>query len=346
MRRSRLALLAGLILALLVMLYVGAWFYLEHQVRQGLLDWAEARRVDGYTVGWDRIATDGFPGAVRVIIEKPVYGKAGASPGYEARAPILIGEARPWALRRWHVTAPQGARLAIEPGASRPALTFEAASADVTVEPREADQSGPAGTAVTAVVDGIAVDSDVHLAIDHIEARAALPRGPVASHLETWFAGQLHLTRMTLPEAVPPLGDRVDDIALRLRVKGTIPPGNRREALAAWRQDGGTLEVDELGLAWGQLHLTANGTLALDAALQPEGALSATIAGYGEIVDAMVAGGTMKAGDATLAKLALGLLAKQGADGVSRITAPVAMQNGRLFIGPARLLRLPHFTWE
>jgi hypothetical protein len=60
----------------------------------------------------------------------------------------------------------------------------------------------------------------------------------------------------------------------------------------------------------------------------------------------MTASGKMKAGDAQLAKIALGLLAKPGADGVSRVTAPLTIQNGQLFLGPVRLAPMPRFTWE
>ena len=54
----------------------------------------------------------------------------------------------------------------------------------------------------------------------------------------------------------------------------------------------------------------------------------------------------MRAGDAQLAKFALGFLAKPGADGRSRLEAPVRLQDGQLFFGAARLLRLPRLVWE
>jgi hypothetical protein len=348
MRRSRRFIAIVLVpLALLVALYVGAWFHTAGRVREALQNWAEARRVEGFTVGWDSYAISGFPFAVRVTIEKPVFGKTDAAPGYEARAPLLVGEAKPWALRHWRITAAEGARLEVEPGTARAAVTVQATKVDVTVAPREDDaaSSRPA-SAVGIAADGLTVDGDVHVAVGHAEAQTALPSGGGASHLETWFSASLSLEKITLPAAVHPLGDTVERIAARLSVKGAIPGGPRRAALAAWRQDGGTLEIESVDLGWGKLAVAASGTLALDEALQPEGALSATISGYGEIIDALAGSGAMKAGDAALAKLALGLLAKPGPGGLSQITAPVSLQRGRLFIGPARIARLPNFTWE
>jgi hypothetical protein len=346
-RSSRVMTLVLVPLALLVALYVGAWFYTVGLVREALQNWAEARRVEGFTVGWDGYAISGFPFAVRVIIEKPVYGKTDAAPGYEARAPLLMGEAKPWALRHWQITAAKGARLGIEPGAARAAVTVQATTVDVTVAPRQGDAANahPA-TGVAIAADGLTVDGDAHVTIGHAEAQTVLPPRAGAGHLETWLSASLRLEKVVLPMSVQPLGDTVERIAARLSVKGAIPGGPRRAALASWRQEGGTLELEGLDLGWGKLAAAGSGTLALNEALQPEGALSATISGYGEIIDALVESGTMKAGDAALAKLALGLLAKPGPGGVSQITAPVTLQGGRLFIGPARIARLPNFTWE
>jgi hypothetical protein len=345
MRRSRLLLLLAVLLVLVPALYSAAWYVVDGRVREALQDWAEARRVEGLKVGWDRYEIAGFPFAIRVTIEQPVYGKGDAAPGFEATAPRLIGTARPWSLRRWRVTAPSGVHLVIEPATARPQLTLDAAALEVTTGPSE-PRSSPGATAIALAVDGLTLVGDGRLAIAHAEARTILPPKAGASHRETWVAGEIVLDSVTLPTEIPPLGRSVDRLAAELSIKGEIPPGQRRPALARWRQDGGTLEVESLDLVWKSLQVSATGTLALDADLQPEGALTAAIRGYGEIIDALVAADTVKAGDAAVAKIALGLLAKPGADGVSRVTAPLSLQNRQLFLGPARLARLPNFTWE
>jgi hypothetical protein len=351
-RKFRLKLILPVSVVVLCAAYAGLWYHLAGEVRVGVQNWAEARRAEGFTVGWDRYAISGFPFALRITVEKPVFGKASAAPGYEAKAPLLVGEARPWAFRQWHVMTPNGAGLNVEPGQERPAMKLNLAGLDVTTRPQkeeEAPDSGTPevpGTLATIVADGVTMDIGAHVVIAHAAIEAVLPSRPAKSHLEIWSSATVAIDHMTLPAAVPPLGDTVDRINAALALKGTIPPGPRRDALAAWRADGGTLEVTKLDLGWGNLGVTANGTLALDEALQPEGALTASIRGYNGIIDAMVAGGTMKAGDAALAKLALGLLAKTGPDGTSHIDAPMTIQAGRLFIGPARLMRLPNFTWQ
>src|SRR5262249_44415292 len=131
-----------------------------------------------------------------------------------------------------------------------------------------------------------------------------------------------------------------------LQLRGSIASGPPRAAVTKWRDDGGTIEIEELELDWRPLRLTGSGTLALDAELQPQAALTATIAGYGEIVDSLLVAGAIKPNDGALAKIALGLLAKPGPSGERQITAPIAVQEGRLFVGPVRLMTLPKISWD
>jgi hypothetical protein len=347
MRRSlRLILVFIVPLALLAGAYAGTWFYLAGMVRTSIQNWAEARRVEGFTVGWDRYAISGFPLALTLAIEKPVFGRASAAPGYEAHADRLVAMAWPWALRRWHATTGP-AQLRVEPGPARPMLTLDVLGLELALAPRadEGPQRRP-GNSLTILADNLTATSGARLAAGHVEAQADLPDGPVATHREIWTDGTFELDRLVLPTGVPPLGETVDRLAGRFAVKGTIPPGPRRSALAAWSEDGGTLELERIELEWGKLKTVGSGTLALDKDLQPEGALTATIRGHNEVIDALVGSGSLKEGDAALAKLALGLLAKPASDGGQQINAPVSIQSGQIFVGPIRLARMPNFTWE
>jgi hypothetical protein len=344
MRRKLLILVA---LALVAASYGFYWYSVAELVRGGILDWSAARRAEGFTIGWDRYAVDGFPFLLRVTLDQPVFGQTRIEPGYAAQAPLLIGEARPWGLDHWRLTAASGVRLAIQPGPARPAITVTANVLAGTVQPGECGgAAGHPGTAVALSVDGIAVAGPIPLAIAHGGAQTTMPAHAVASHLETWLSASLSLAGVTLPQAVQPLGDTIDRLAAAVAVKGTIPGGPHRAALDAWRDDGGTLEIASLDLAWGKLQLGAKGTLALDPALQPIGALTALIRGYNDVIDALVAASSVRAGDAALAKFVLGALAKEGPDGTYEISAPLTLQNGYVFLGPARLARLPVFTWE
>ncbi|MDB5409698.1 MAG: hypothetical protein JWL84_4610 [Rhodospirillales bacterium] len=341
-RPTRLILLIALPLIAAAAAYGAYWFYVAGLVRDAIVDWAAARRVEGITVGWDSYAIAGFPGAIRVTIEAPVFSNSTATPGYEARGAQLTGEASPWSPRQWRIEAPQGAQIAIQPGPDRAAVTIAAARLGGTIAPPAQDGDG---MPIALTAEQITMVADARVTASRAAIRAILP-GRKVSHQEVWFTSTIAVDDLGLAAAVEPLGQTIAHVDAGIAVKGTIPSGPRPAALAAWRDDGGTLELQSLGLLWGKLALAATGTISLDAAMQPLGALTARIGGYNEIIDALVAANTMRPGDAQFAKIALGVLARPGADGKPELDAPITLQNGFLFIGPARLARLPHFTWE
>src|SRR5437667_9841954 len=108
-RVSWIAPIVALVLALA--LYTGYWFYAAGLVRQGIVDWIEARRHEGYTVGADRIAVGGFPFVLRARLDGAVLEQGRVEPSYELRLPILVGEAPPWSPRRWTLRGDQGGRF-------------------------------------------------------------------------------------------------------------------------------------------------------------------------------------------------------------------------------------------
>jgi hypothetical protein len=290
------------------------------------------------------MAVGGFPFSFRVRLEKPLLGQTRDAPGWEASLPVLVGEAPPWSPHRWRLTAEQGGRLRVAPSETRGQMMLLIAKLDGSVA--QVDPGDPPGTSVRLHGSDIRVDGDEKLRIGAAELAGILPAASTADHKSVWTRGTVRLSELHLPSRVGPLGDTVAAAEAQLAVKGAIPKGPRRAALAAWRDAGGTLEVERLHVSWGALSGNADGTLALDEAMQPMGAGTATIEGYGAIVDALVAEGTMKPGDALLARLALGVLAKPGPNGDSQLQAAITLQQSVLTIAQFKVARLPHFTWD
>jgi len=59
----------------------------------------------------------------------------------------------------------------------------------------------------------------------------------------------------------------------------------------------------------------------------------------------LVAGGQLRGSDARLAQIALSMLAKPGADGRPQISTSFTIQNGQMFLGPAKLGPAPRILW-
>ncbi|MBT7760018.1 MAG: DUF2125 domain-containing protein, partial [Rhodospirillaceae bacterium] len=117
-------------------------------------------------------------------------------------------------------------------------------------------------------------------------------------------------------------------------------------ALGDWRDSGGTLDIKRLHLDWGGMKFDGDGTLALDADLQPVGAMKARIKGYRELVDGLVRARQIRERDADMAKFVLNMVARATPGGENTVTVPVTIQDRRLFIGPASLMNLPRIDWD
>lgn len=331
----------ALVFVVLVVAAIGGyayyWYSMAAKLRDGLGPWAEAQRARGYVLHWDQVDLKGFPTAFRFRFTNPNFAAERPMP-LTLEAPTLIVSASPWNLQHWRLTAPEGARLSGPLGAAGvdlgrlEASTTEGAGDDTVLDVAASSLDG------TGLVDG------THIA--NASAHIALPPRPPASHTGSALEAALQLTEVKLPASVPGFGDTLAELAVSVALKGAVPAGSFGEALAHWRDEGGTIELKEFRLRWGGLLVDANGTLALDADLQPEGALSAIITGQDAAVDLAVTAGTLQPQDAGIVKAVLGVLAKPGPNGEKAITVPLTLQQNRLYLGPAALGRVPRISWE
>jgi hypothetical protein len=323
--------------ALLILAYGGFWFYTAGQIRRDIEPFAEARRGEGYTIRWDGYTVGGFPLAFRVRFDNLFVAAPNPLPS-EISGPAIVFSAAPWNLRRWNFSAPAGARLELLLLSGG----FDAASVKglltLPVDPEgaldiEADTLTGRGAA-----EGVGIAM----------ARLALSQPPVspASERDAFLFASFKLSGLTLPRDVPPLGPTIAEISANAAIEGAFVPGPVTQALADWRDHGGTIELQQAHLQWDKLSADADGTLALDNDLQPLAAFSATVRGAEELVDAAVAAGSMRAQDSGIAKMVLGLIGTPGANGQKEVKVPISAQNGKILLGPARIANLPHIDWR
>jgi hypothetical protein len=330
----------GLAIAVLLFAVFGAysayWFIAAGRLEDGLGLWAQSLRRQNLDLSWKALRVGGFPLTLRVELSEARLRNGAAAPATELRMLLLSGSARPWNFRVWHLDAPDG--LSAIAG-SVATLRAHAATGSVAI--------GAEGGA-TLWLDLIepAADAGVHLAARDAYLWLILPSHPPQTHTERAVGIALDVRELTLPAVPVPFRNPVDEITLGATVMGAIPAAPPRRAAAAWRDSGGTLELDHLALRWGALRVTGSGTVALDPDLQPIGGFSGAIEGYEELLTALVAGGRLRAGDARLARLGLAMLAKAGPDGRPEIATSFTIQNGEMYLGPAKLGKAPRIVWE
>jgi hypothetical protein len=338
MRSSRAV---AIVLAVLAVIIVGGysyyWFTTATKLRDGLGPWAEAQRARGYVIRWDLVKLGGFPTSFRFRFTKPNVAVERPLP-VTVDAPTLDVGAEPWNLHHWRLTAPEGARISDAQGA------FGVDIAQFVASSGEISGNNIVLEIVASALDGSGLAGGTH--ISSATAHLALPAQPPASHTASALEAAFQLNDVKLPTGVPGFGDTLAEIAASVELRGAIPAGPLAEALAHWRDDGGTVELKEFRLHWGGLLIDAGGTLALDGDLQPEGALSAIVTGQDAAVDLAVTAGTLQPQDAGIVKAVLGVLAKPGPNGEKAITVPLTVQQNQIYLGPAALGRVPRITWE
>ncbi len=339
-RPTRLGLAVAVLLVAICGAYGAFWFVVAGRLEDGVTQWAQSLRAQNLDLSWRSIRVGGFPLAFRVALSDARLRDLAAAPKGEVQVPLLSGSASAWNFRVWQVTAPEGlsgtANLAAGAAVK---LTARAASGSVAVE-------NEGGGTLWLSVSEPAGDAGGRLAARDADLWLILPSHQPQTHTERAIGVALDVRGLSLPTVPTPFRNPVDEISLGVTVMGEIPAAPARQAAAAWRDSGGTLELDHVTVRWGSLTISGSGTVALNADLQPIGGFSGAIEGYDELLKALVAAGRMRAGDARLAQLALGMLAKAGRDGRPEIATSFTIQNGEMYLGPAKLGKAPRIVWE
>ena len=339
------ATVALLIVASACILYVAVWLFMAFQFR-GALETAVFGAPGGMpTVTYSDLELGGFPLRLSARMHDPALALAplGAQASWSAREaaaeiPVwnwsrisvsLVGPHRFSAtiggVTRTH-TSPTGAvRAEIQTADGRPVqgtLVFERLALAAT----EAAESVSVGAATVDVGLFPADEPTDHSAAYEIRARVA---------------------DVVVPSALAlPFGRSIGLISLEARINGPVPDERWPAALEAWRDAGGTIDVGSLRLDHGPLRVQGEGTFALDADMQPIGAFTAQIRGLFDLVEALRARGVVEAGDAVMAKVVLGALARRPDDGGPPVlNVPLTLQDRALYVGPVRMLRVPPVRW-
>jgi hypothetical protein len=343
MRRStRLALV---LLAVLLVVVAGAysafWFHAAGNIQDGLVAWVQSSRADKFDISWEKMRVTGFPVAFRIELESAKMRDGARIPSPEVRIRSLSGVARPWNLTDWQVTASDGITAdLVAPGDKMPVKFVTQNAEGVVWIPPEG------GWNLWLRLREADLHAISQIQLGSTDAWIEVPSEPGGRHGDPKMAIAVAAHRVEAPAALGPLGAKLDELEFAATIKGALPNGRLTEALTAWRDGGGTIEVDNFGLRWGGVSATGLGTLALDEELQPVGAFSGEVRGYDKILTALVDGGRMRASDAGLARIALNLLAKTSSDGKPAIKTSFTIRNGQMFLGPAKLGTAPRLSWE
>lgn len=345
--RRRTAILGFLALVFLAAIYSVYWWIVAARFPALVDDWAAERRAAGWRVDYRIGRVEGFP----LTLRSEISGASLAGPGIPAPwtwqgAPITV-RARPW-----HI-----ATVAFEfAGRHRGVVTTKEAPLEIDATVAAARGSAEFGAGpwpkVELEMGGVAVTTSAQPTPTRVATlRASLAPQPAPNRPQGEDATSPRLAVSALdadlPDQPSPIfGTRVERFDLDAVFVGRLPRGPLGPALTAWRDDGGTIEVQRLRLKWGPLDAEGSGTIALDAERRPLAASNVRVQGYGRAIDELARTGAVRGRDAVAARLMLGLLGRTGRTGRDEVTVSLTVQDGWLSAGPARLLRVPPLPLE
>lgn len=331
--------------ALVFGLWSFAWYAMTSWAKKEVTDWIDLHRSLGAVVEYTSLETSGFPTDIKFTLSEPRYEGMALGRKVTWTSDLLEVSANPWTPWRLHVNAPGHQRLDLGNGAGKP-LQFEGQAKSLMLD---------------AVLGGVWPETmDVRLQdlelsgtepISIAKMRVRFSHSPTTQAGGTGISLRLEGDDLNLPGMLPrTLGDLIHTIDVALRVTGAVVPpseaGQPQSSLVAWRDSGGAIEVEHLKFRSGPLGIAAGGTAALDQNLQPEGAFTAKIEGFFQVMEILRAQGIMREGDAVMATMALSALSKRPKDGGAPfMNVSVTVQDGELSVGPLKIMKMPPFDW-
>jgi hypothetical protein len=146
------------------------------------------------------------------------------------------------------------------------------------------------------------------------------------------------------------LGRRTRSIVFLVELKGVPPSSFASAALDSWRNQGGTLEIQDIFFEHGPIEIKGEGTIALNKELRPLAAFNLEARGYLELIDRLQSSTLISPNDARLSKTILSMLAvseknRENYKSRKKVKFPLTVQDGYLYVGPINLGRIPELFW-
>ena len=339
MRRSTVFRVVGAVLVIGIGVYSVFWWVAAGKIEDAVTTWQAAEREQKLDVSWQAMRVAGYPLSFRLELSGVALKDGAMNPPADLQAPTLSATIHPWNFRAAWFAAPDGLDATLGQGTIPVRLNAEHGGGAVA-------QAADGTTTIWLSLYQAKADALVSLAARAIHAWVILPPGVPATHQDPGMAFALVAHNLAVPVTPPGFSGPVDDLGFGVTLMGAFPSGPLRQAAATWRNDGGTVELDNLRLHWGDMEINGSGTLALDNDLQPIGGFSGGVAGFDQLLNALVSSGRVKASDARVARLALAMLAKAGPDGRPEISTSLTIQNGEMYLGPAKLGPAPRIDWQ
>jgi hypothetical protein len=330
MRRRLLLTAFGLIVLMALGATAGWWLFLATYGQR----FAASATAEGSEprLKYAAIERFGFPFTVGIRLrDAEMTGQWGAGQA-KLRAPVAEISARPWRPRDMDIRLPEG--LGWTTTAATPAnrQSGQAAQAEGKAGPNLPAAAGAESAPLWAVE--LDLESIQHTLTYAGTGPLLAERGrvvwrklnaisPETSEIEIGFGD------MTFPPGSL-FGPKAKQADATLAITGAFPFSGKPEAIKAWREADGRVDILRSRVRWGALDAMASGAIGLDTTYRPAGGVTLRIAKGDAVIDRLTALGQLNATAAAAAKTMLAFASLSAKDG--RAAAPITLADGEAAI--------------
>jgi hypothetical protein len=317
------------LLIVVTVLWSGYWFAGSTAIRNAATDWFAAQGATGVQVENSSLSVAGFPNRFDLTVDDLRF--ADPASGFGWQAPFVQIFAMTW--KPWHIIAAlppeqevvlpdqtitltsEGLRASVR---ARPATDLPLAMAIIESGPFAAASSQGWTTGADKAVLSLGASEGKPATYDIAADIAGLAPDPA-------------LLRQIAPDGgLPPT---ISVVTLRATATLTAPldrhAGDTNPRLAA-------VDLTDMTLTWGDVALTAAGSIAPDDQGYAAGRIAITVTNWRKVMPVLVASGTVKPELARTVETMLDGLARQSGD-AEVLKVPLVMEGGWMSIGPLPL---------
>jgi hypothetical protein len=338
-------------------LYTLYWFVAATQLRREVETFAARADPEEVIVSWRSLGVSGFPYRIALGFDNPQARAPDAPENWHWQAQGLEADFLPYNLRHvvLKVDGEQQLRYSDVRGANSMRHLLRARAVGtwasyvdvkgapfgrlaIDIDHLVAARDGSESEDLLTGISGERMSAArLQLHLRPSEEADGAPPQPVDALTRSYdlaLQGDDMVLAASAPAAV--LGTEVKLIAVQARLRDV--PRKARTSLVElsrdWLQQGGSLDVSDLRIQWGPLDLWAQGRVTLDADARPMGRFDAEVTDYAKLLAALVKAGIVRQQDAKLTLLGLGLVSQLQGKAEGRISVPIVMKDGKLFLGP------------
>jgi len=340
------------VLIVLGAIYYIAWQHSATVVREEVTQWIDEERAAGRTADYESFAIGGFPYRMQIEITAPHM--ADPELGWSWQAEKITGFVLPYQLEHAVLVVEGQQRMEFNRLGRREVITGAAEDERASLVLR-----GGALERFSVETNGLTAQREIFLTDQ--------PHTPERVETIRVNTLQFHTRRVHNDDDLPATGDHH---AVQLEANNVIWNGHPYEGLGSdisyvflrvlaaglpgsdigavepdfmqrWQANDGILYLDEAAIRWSEIEVGATGVFQLDSQHRPEGEMTILVSGHDRAIDALVAGGALDPQYADISKTVLDVIAAIGGDPEGRIRAPVRLEDGMAYIGPAELMDLP-----